>query len=74
MRSSAGAQSGKIGDGKIWVSELSTIVRIRTGERNVGRDLGVRRLVQTSATGLRDKGVITPPYRTDLSLRRSFLA
>ncbi len=31
----AGAQSGKIGDGKIWVSEVSTIVRIRTGERNV---------------------------------------
>jgi len=31
----AGAQSGKIGDGKIWVSELSTIVRIRTGERDV---------------------------------------
>ena len=29
-----GAQSGKIGDGKIWVSELSTIVRIRTGELN----------------------------------------
>ncbi len=31
----AGAKSGKIGDGKIWVTELSTIVRIRTGERNV---------------------------------------
>ncbi len=31
----AGAKSGKIGDGKIWVSELSTLVRIRTGERNV---------------------------------------
>ncbi len=30
----AGAKSGKIGDGKIWVSELSTVVRIRTGEVN----------------------------------------
>jgi len=30
----AGANSGKIGDGKIWVSELNTIVRIRTGELN----------------------------------------
>ena len=30
----AGAQSGKIGDGKIWVSELSSVVRIRTGEIN----------------------------------------
>ncbi|MDH3300541.1 MAG: P-II family nitrogen regulator [Acidimicrobiia bacterium] len=31
----AGAKSGKIGDGKIWVTELSTLVRIRTGERDV---------------------------------------
>ena len=30
----AGAKSGKIGDGKIWVSELTSIVRIRTGELN----------------------------------------
>ncbi len=30
----AGAQSGKIGDGKIWVTELATVVRIRTGELN----------------------------------------
>ncbi len=26
------AQTGKIGDGKIWVSDVSRIVRIRTGE------------------------------------------
>jgi nitrogen regulatory protein PII len=26
------AATGKIGDGKIWVSEVSRIVRIRTGE------------------------------------------
>jgi len=30
----AGAQSGKIGDGKIWVNQLDSVVRIRTGERN----------------------------------------
>jgi nitrogen regulatory protein P-II 1 len=30
------AGSGKIGDGKIWVSEVLDLVRIRTGER--GRD------------------------------------
>jgi nitrogen regulatory protein P-II 1 len=28
----AGARTGKIGDGKIWVSELTRVVRIRTGE------------------------------------------
>lgn len=28
------ARSGKIGDGKIWVSDLDTILRIRTGERD----------------------------------------
>ncbi|MEM1332894.1 MAG: P-II family nitrogen regulator [Actinomycetota bacterium] len=28
----AGAATGKIGDGKIWVSELDRLVRIRTGE------------------------------------------
>jgi nitrogen regulatory protein PII len=30
----AGSQSGKIGDGKIWVTALDTVVRIRTGELN----------------------------------------
>jgi len=30
------ARTGKIGDGKIWVTEVSTMVRIRTGE--VGND------------------------------------
>ena len=29
----AAAQSGKIGDGKIFVSPVSEVVRIRTGER-----------------------------------------
>jgi len=28
-----GAQSGKIGDGKIFVTELTECIRIRTGER-----------------------------------------
>jgi nitrogen regulatory protein P-II 1 len=28
----AAARSGKIGDGKIWVSEAGRVVRIRTGE------------------------------------------
>ena len=27
------ARTGKIGDGKIWVSSVDSIVRIRTGER-----------------------------------------
>jgi nitrogen regulatory protein P-II 1 len=30
------ARTGKIGDGKIWVTDVSTMVRIRTGE--VGSD------------------------------------
>lgn len=29
-----GAQTGKIGDGKIWVTPVESIVRIRTGEIN----------------------------------------
>lgn len=29
----AGAQTGKIGDGKVWVIPVETIVRVRTGER-----------------------------------------
>ncbi len=31
----AGAATGKIGDGKIWVSDIDRIVRIRTGEEGV---------------------------------------
>jgi len=32
-RAQVGARTGKIGDGKIWVSELTRVVRIRTGEQ-----------------------------------------
>jgi nitrogen regulatory protein P-II 1 len=28
------AQTGKIGDGKVWVSPIESIVRVRTGERD----------------------------------------
>ncbi|BBZ48257.1 P-II family nitrogen regulator [Mycobacterium parmense] len=28
------ARTGKIGDGKVWVSPIDTVVRIRTGERD----------------------------------------
>jgi nitrogen regulatory protein P-II 1 len=31
----AGAQTGKIGDGKIWVTSVGRLVRVRTGERDV---------------------------------------
>jgi nitrogen regulatory protein P-II 2 len=30
------AKSGKVGDGKIFISELAQVVRIRTGERDAG--------------------------------------
>ena len=30
------AKTGKIGDGKVWITEVSRVVRIRTGEE--GRD------------------------------------
>lgn len=33
---SKAASTGKIGDGKIWITDVNTIVRIRTGE--VGSD------------------------------------
>ena len=32
----ASAATGKIGDGKVWVTPVETVVRVRTGER--GRD------------------------------------
>jgi nitrogen regulatory protein P-II 1 len=28
------AQTGRIGDGKVWVSTIETIVRVRTGDRD----------------------------------------
>jgi nitrogen regulatory protein P-II 1 len=28
------ARTGKIGDGKVWISPVEAVVRIRTGERN----------------------------------------
>ena len=31
----AAASTGKIGDGKIWITELERIIRIRTGEEGV---------------------------------------
>jgi nitrogen regulatory protein P-II 1 len=30
----AAGQTGKIGDGKIWIAPLDTVIRIRTGERD----------------------------------------
>jgi nitrogen regulatory protein P-II 1 len=30
----ASARTGKIGDGKIWVTDVADVVRIRTGERD----------------------------------------
>jgi nitrogen regulatory protein P-II 1 len=30
----AAARTGKIGDGKIWVTEVEQVLRIRTGERD----------------------------------------
>ena len=30
------ARTGKIGDGKVWVVPLETVVRVRTGERGPG--------------------------------------
>ena len=29
----AAARSGRIGDGKVWSTDVSTVVRVRTGER-----------------------------------------
>ena len=33
------AHTGRIGDGKIFVSTIDEAIRIRTGERGAGRDL-----------------------------------
>ncbi len=29
-----GAQTGRIGDGKVWVSPVESVVRVRTGDRD----------------------------------------
>ncbi|MDN4160600.1 P-II family nitrogen regulator [Nocardioides abyssi] len=29
-----GAQTGKIGDGKVWVTPVDSVLRVRTGERD----------------------------------------
>jgi nitrogen regulatory protein P-II 1 len=29
------AQTGKIGDGKVWVTPVESVVRVRTGERDI---------------------------------------
>lgn len=34
------ARTGKIGDGKVWVSPVDSVVRVRTGERGTGAHLG----------------------------------
>lgn len=31
----AAARTGKIGDGKVWVTEVEEVVRVRTGERGL---------------------------------------
>jgi nitrogen regulatory protein PII len=31
----AAGKTGKIGDGKIWIGPLDTVIRIRTGERDL---------------------------------------
>ena len=38
------ARTGKIGDGKIWITEISRVIRIRTGEVGAGRALSRRRV------------------------------
>ncbi|WP_372734938.1 P-II family nitrogen regulator [Nocardioides sp.] len=30
----AAAQTGRIGDGKVWVSPVETVIRVRTGDRD----------------------------------------
>ena len=29
------ARTGKIGDGKVWVTPVDTVIRVRTGERGL---------------------------------------
>ena len=33
------ARTGKIGDGKVWVTPVDSVIRVRTGERGSGRRL-----------------------------------
>ena len=40
------AQTGQIGDGKIFVSDLSEVVRIRTGETGAGRHVRGRQTTE----------------------------
>ena len=36
------AQTGRIGDGKVWVSPVETVVRVRTGDRDAARSVTPR--------------------------------
>ena len=33
------ARTGKIGDGKVWVTPVESVIRVRTGERGADADL-----------------------------------
>ncbi|MEU6093619.1 P-II family nitrogen regulator, partial [Streptomyces sp. NPDC047079] len=43
------AQTGKIGDGKVWAVPVETVVRVRTGER--GPDAVIEAVVKAAQTG-----------------------
>ena len=36
------ARTGKIGDGKVWVTPVESVIRVRTGERGTDADLSRR--------------------------------
>ena len=55
------AQTGRIGDGKIWSVPVEDVVRVRTGERGRGRALRARR---TGPRPDRRRMTITRPDRT----------
>ena len=53
------AATGKIGDGKVWVVPVDTVVRVRTGERGSRRV--VRRDVVSSVCGRNGRGAARRP-------------
>ena len=54
------ARTGKIGDGKVWVTPVDSVIRVRTGERGVGR-----RLERSSVPGPAADALAVGPWPSD---------
>ena len=59
------ARTGKIGDGKVWISDVDSVIRIRTGERR--RERPVSRPADPGRPASPAPGLTGPLDRDDLA-------